>query len=100
MGFALACAVLAVFLLLWRVGASFLVGRSAATGAGSAAEKAVTLDACRRAIACCQLVMQDNSGDKTASATCNNLSNVPPSACEQALTTYKKSASLRGVACE
>jgi hypothetical protein len=51
-------------------------------------------------MACCKAVVQKSSGDPTALAACDSLANVPASACEQALATYQKSASLLSISCE
>jgi hypothetical protein len=56
--------------------------------------------ACGRAMACCKAVMQKGSDDPANLTTCDTLANLPPSACEQSLTTYKRSASVLGVSCE
>ena len=98
----LGCAVLAFLGLVGGVAAWFFWTRSTALGSGPAGEAQSTdsLEACDRAMACCKAVVQKSSGDPTALAACDSLANVPASACEQALATYQKSASLLGISCE
>lgn len=84
------------------VAAWFFGAHGAESGTGPKGEALPTgsSNACPRATACCKLLMETSSGDPTSLATCNGLAGVPPSACEQALATYKRSASLLGLSCE
>ena len=95
-----ACALIAAAWIIWIVGARYLGGESSASGTRRGGEGAASLlDPCRRAMACCKLVTQ-GSGKESTTATCNSLDKLPPSACEQALAAYKRSASVSGASCE